>query len=100
LWQSHFLSDADERAADVPVETHFAAAERHGQIDVAVVVEVGPGIRIRVGDAEKIGLHGLEGRPEHLRRRRRGMRRGVDGRRRYESEGHDFDKGLQLHYDS
>ena len=60
--------DLDERAAIVAVQTvRDAVLEADEQIEIAVVVVVGPATRLAAGRGEQVRLHELEAR----RRRRR-----------------------------
>ena len=54
--------DVGERAAVVAIEpVGLALLETDEQVEVAVVVDVGPGVRLRSGGRKQVGLHRLEG---------------------------------------
>ena len=54
--------DVDERAVVVAIQAVHLAAEADEQIEVAVAVEVGPGIRLAALEREERRLHRLEER--------------------------------------
>jgi len=63
--QAHGGADADQYALIVAIEPNLPALERHGQIEVAVVIEVAPGVGQRSGHGQQFGLdpgHGRFGR--------------------------------------
>ncbi|MNL00035.1 hypothetical protein D3C87_1204530 [compost metagenome] len=78
--QTQLTADIGEDTVVVAIETDRAALKRDGEIQIAVIVEVGPGGRQRAGHAEGLGLDGGEGRLLRLNRRRRQHHRGQEGR--------------------
>src|SRR3546814_19646640 len=59
--KAHGGTDVGEGAAIVAVEANLASLDRHGEVEVAIAVEICPAVGERAGNGEIGGLDGCEG---------------------------------------